>query len=200
VVDDPDCIRIEINNVQAAYEATRHLLEQGCRRIMHVGGNLSSSVYRGRHEGYRKALVDFGIPYDPDLLIFPDLRDSSGAAVIEAVLAMNPRPDGIFTVNDTLAIGSLFGLKRAGISVPKEIAIVGFNDNPLARVIDPMLSTVYYPGYRMGEIAAQTLIDLFNHHAPPAENPIILPHQLIIRESSLKRKKQSCPDEMAGQL
>lgn len=198
IVNAPNCVCIEINNFQAGYEATHHLLEQGCRRIVMLSGDLRSSVYQGRHDGYRQALIDFGLTYNPDLVFFPNLRNPTDKEVVARILEMNPRPDGIFTVNDTLAITALFELKRAGISVPHDIGIVGFNDNPLSRVIDPMLSSVHYPAHQMGEIAATTLVHQLQHLPSPPANTITLPHQLIIRESSLKSTESVCPSELTS--
>lgn len=187
VIEDPECTCIVINNFQAGLDATHHLLEQGCRRIVHVAGNLRSSVYEGRHAGYQRALSNFGLQYDPSLVLFPDLRNDNPGEIAKMVLAMDPLPDGIFTANDTSAAACMSELRRAGIKVPEQVAIVGFNNDLLSRVIEPALTTVHYPGREMGEVAAQTLINKLNKLPSDSLNTIVLHHELLIRDSS-KRK------------
>nr|WKN35739.1 LacI family DNA-binding transcriptional regulator [Tunicatimonas sp. TK19036] len=187
VFDAPNCTSIVINNFQAGYDATRHLLEQGCRKIVHLAGNLTASVYEGRHAGYQRALADFDLEYDPKLILYPDLRDSDSGDIARKILAMDTLPDGIFTANDTSAAACLSELKRAGIRIPQDIAIVGFNNDPLSRVIEPPLTTIHYPGYEMGEVAAHTLINRLKNLPDNRLNTIVLQHELIVRESSLKK-------------
>ena len=186
VFDLPNCTSIVINNYQAGYEATHHLLEQGCRRIVHIGGNLRSSVYSERLKGYRQALTDAHIACDPELVMSTNLSDEAGVEAARRILRMAPLPDGIFTANDTSAVACMSELKRAGIQIPREIAIVGFNDDPLSRVMEPQLTTIHYPGHEMGEVAARTLINRMNNIMSDSLNTIVLRHELIVRASSLK--------------
>jgi LacI family transcriptional regulator len=102
---------------------------------------------------------------------------------------MKQLPDGIFTANDISAVSCIRELKRAGIRVPEDIAVVGFNNDPIARVIEPNLTTIDYPGKEMGEIAATTLINKLKKHPTGNLNTIVLRHKLIIRESSLRKRK-----------
>ncbi|WPP50041.1 LacI family DNA-binding transcriptional regulator [Catalinimonas niigatensis] len=187
VFEDPNCISIIINNFQAGYDATKHLIEQGCRRIVHIGGNLTSNVYADRHEGYKKALKDHQITYDPELVIIDIRGGQLGIKAAQQILNMELLPDGIFTANDTSAVACMSELKRAGIRIPQDVAIVGFNDDPIAKLIEPFLTTVHYPGYEMGELAASTLINRLNKLPVNNLNTIVLRHEVIVRESSLKK-------------
>ncbi|WKN42581.1 LacI family DNA-binding transcriptional regulator [Tunicatimonas pelagia] len=186
VIEAPNCTCITIDNFQAGYSATQHLLEQGCRRVVHVAGNLRSSVYEGRHSGYKQALQDFGLDYDPSLVLFPDLRDVNPGNTAQDILAMDTLPDGLFCVSDTQAAAIISELQRADIKVPQQIAVVGFNNDLLSRVVEPALSTIHYPGQEMGEIAARTLIRQLNNESQDEQNTIVIKHHLIKRASSLR--------------
>lgn len=102
---------------------------------------------------------------------------------------MKKFPDGIFTANDTSAVACIRELKLAGVKVPVDIAVVGFNTDPISMVIEPNLTTVDYPGQEMGEIAATTLINKLKKQPTGNLNTIVLRHKLIIRESSLRKRK-----------
>ena len=179
-----ECIKIVIDNEQAGYDAVKHLIEQGCKRILFLGGNLESNVYHERHLGYKRALAEHGLPFDPELTIMDNLDEGSGKRTVEKMLRMKKRPDGIFAVNDTSAVAIICMLKELGIQVPEDIAVVGFNDVFISRVFDPALTTVHYPGEEMGEVAASTLIELLDNDKPVKPKTIVLGHKLIIRKSS----------------
>ncbi len=189
VFEDPNCTSIMINNFQAGYDATRHLLAQGCRRIVHIGGNLESNVYADRHKGYEKALRDHQINYDPELVIIDIRGGQLGIKAAQQILDMELLPDGIFTSSDTSAVACMSELRRAGIRIPQDIAMVGFNDDLISRLIEPLLTTVHYPGFEMGEAAARTLIHRLNQPSEVSPDNIVLQHELVIRESSLRKIK-----------
>ncbi|HOK26914.1 MAG TPA: LacI family DNA-binding transcriptional regulator [Bacteroidales bacterium] len=180
------CVRVIIDNFKAGYEAVSHLICQGCKRIIHVGGNLKRNVYNDRLLGYRKALEDNGINYDESLVIINDLTERAGEEVVRKILRMKKPPDAVFTANDTTAVSIILNLQKEGISVPGDIAVVGFNNEPISKVIHPNLTTVNYPAYEVGEMAANVLIDRLNSSRDVFPSTIVLEHNLIIRESSLK--------------
>jgi LacI family transcriptional regulator len=188
VAEHTKCTSIVIDNVKAGYDATAHLLDQGCKRIVYLGGSLNRNVYADRQKGYRQALAEHGIAYDPNLVIINTLSEQAGSEAAEQILKMDPRPDGIFTANDTTAVAIIRDLKLAGVKVPDEIAVVGFNNDPISRVIEPNLTTVHYPGQEMGEIAATTLLNAINNPPSANLNTLVLRHNLIIRQSSLRKK------------
>lgn len=177
-----------INNNQCGYLATQHLIEQGCTRIAHVTSSLKRNVYSQRFKGYRDALFDNGIAYDENLLIVKDLTEKAGLESAMQILKMNPLPDGAFITNDFVAAVCMRTLKEHGIRIPDDIAVVGFNNDAIANLIEPALTTIHYPGNDMGEIAARNLI---NHLQGIGNirhtNTIIIRSDLIIRKSSLKK-------------
>lgn len=190
VTEHKQCPNIFIDNYKAAYQITTHLIGQGCRRIMHIGGNLLRNVYIDRFNGYKQALADNGVAFNDDLLIVNDLSAQSGVNSALSILAMKEMPDGVFVANDLCAISCMQELKKQDIKIPEDIAFGGFNNDPTSCVIEPNLTTIDYKGYEMGEVAAKILIGHLNNEADLQQtHSLILRSELIIRESSLKRKK-----------
>ncbi|MDJ1479474.1 LacI family DNA-binding transcriptional regulator [Cytophagaceae bacterium YF14B1] len=178
---------IIIDNVRAGYEVTNHLISQGSQRIMHVTGSLKRNVYADRLKGYQQALSEAGIAYDDSLVKVTDLGMDTGQWVVQQIQEMPLPPDGLFVANDFCAVSCMSALKRAGYSVPQDVAVAGFNNDPLSQVVEPNLTTIHYPGYEMGEIAVKSLISHLNGvSASHATNTIILRSELIVRESSLR--------------
>jgi len=188
--DHSKSMSVVIDNYKAAYEITKHLVGNGCKRIMHLGGNLLRNVYADRLRGYKRALADHKVKFDEKLLFISKLTEEAGTEAARMIVKMgNKRPDAVFSANDTAAVYCMMKLKEAGIGIPEDIAFAGFNNDPISRIIEPNLTTVNYSGYDMGEAA---LINLINHlngiSNVKTTNTIILRSDLIIRESSLKNK------------
>jgi LacI family transcriptional regulator len=181
------CANIVIDNFRAGYEVTSHLLAQGCKRIMHLGGSLLRNVYAERLNGYRKALEESGIEYDKELVIICDLDENSGIEAARRIVGMKNRPDGLFAANDTSAVATICELQRAGIDVPRDIAVAGFNNEPISRVVQPNLTTIHYPAMEIGEMAANTLINRLTDHHNNSLKSVILDHSLIIRQSTIRK-------------
>jgi len=180
---------VTLDNFKAGYEATEHLIEQGCRRIMHVTGDISKNVYLDRLDGYKAALAAHDIPVQKEMIRVTTLNEEAGIAEADKVLKMKARPDGIFVTNDFCAAVMMSHLVEHGVKVPQDIAFVGFNDDPISKIIRPKLSTVKYPGQQMGEIAAQRLINELQGQGNAAlESQIVMRPTLIVRQSSTKKK------------
>ncbi|GAB3648396.1 LacI family DNA-binding transcriptional regulator [Echinicola sediminis] len=189
VSSDPDHTGVIIDNVQAAHEATEHLIAQGCRRIVHVLGSLDINVYADRLKGYKYALMDHEIPFEKGNVMVSGLSEEDGERIAESLLQASPRPDGVFVSNDTCAAGCIKALKKHGVKVPKEIAVVGFNNDLAGRLIEPQLTTVDYPGFEMGEVAMKNLINRLEDKSGSylsSTNRITLRSSLIVRESSVR--------------
>jgi len=188
VEQDGDSSVVIIDNAKCGYLATKHLIEQGCKRIVHVTSSLKRNVYSQRFKGYKDALFDHGIQFDDSMLIVGDLTEKAGMEAAMKVIKMKPLPDGAFITNDFVAAVFMRTLKEQGVSIPKDIAIVGFNNDAIGKLIEPALTTINYPGLDVGEIAARNLINhlkgLSNIHQT---NTIVVRSELIIRKSSLKK-------------
>ncbi|MES2277515.1 MAG: LacI family DNA-binding transcriptional regulator [Bacteroidota bacterium] len=188
VFDDIKCPSIVIDNFKAAYEATSHLIAQGCKRIVHIGGNPLRNVYAQRLGGYKQALADNAIKFDKDLIITNNLSAQDGLDAANFILSTLKGVDGVFAANDVSAIACMQGLKKQGIRVPQDVAFAGFNNDPSACVIEPNLTTINYKGFEMGEVAANLLINhLVNNQDLQLTHTMVLRHELIIRQSSLKK-------------
>jgi LacI family transcriptional regulator len=187
VTELPNCTSVVIDNKKAGYDATLHLLNQGCRRIVHICGSLNRNVYSDRLEGYKMALAEKHLSFNSALVIQSSLSDQAGAEAAEQILKMDPLPDAVFASNDTSAVAVIRELKLAGVGVPDQIAVVGFNNDPISKVIEPNLTTVNYPGEEMGEVAGLTIINRLRNVPSTNLNTIFLRHELIIRQSSLKK-------------
>jgi LacI family transcriptional regulator len=179
-----------IDNCKCGYQATQHLIEQGCKRIVHITSDLRRNVYSQRHKGYKDALYDAGIPFDESLLIINDLSEKAGIESAIQILKMKPLPDGAFITNDFVAAVCMRTLKEHGVRIPEDIAIVGFNNDAIGKLIEPAMTTINYPGMEMGEITARNLIDhLKGTGNIQNTNTIIIRSNLIVRKSSLKKGK-----------
>ena len=184
-----DSTYVIIDNYKCGYQATQHLIDQGCTRIVLVTASLKRNVYAQRHKGYKDALFDNGIPFNEDHVLIKDLSEQCGLEAAEQIIRMKPLPDGAFITNDFSAAVCMQRLKEHGIRIPEDIAIVGFNNDAIAKIIEPQLTTIDYPGYDMGEVAARSLINhLTGIQNIQPTNTIVIRSDLIIRQSSMKKK------------
>lgn len=182
---------VVIDNFKAGYEVTKHLIDQGCKKIAHITGNLTRNVYADRMKGYRQALLENEIPFNEKYLIVNNMDEQSAIEASKELISMKPMPDAIFVGNDICAAICMQVLKEKGYSIPKDIAIVGFNNDIISRVVNPKISTVNYPGQQMGEIVANALVNHLEGKANlNATSTIIIKSELIVRESSLKKNSK----------
>jgi LacI family transcriptional regulator len=190
VEQDENSTVVIIDNAKCGYLATKHLIEQGCKKIVHITSSLKRNVYSQRFKGYKDALFDNEIDFDESLLIVGDLSEKAGIEAAMKILKMKPFPEGAFITNDFVAAVCMRTLKEHGVSIPGDIAIVGFNNDAIGKLIEPALTTINYPGEDIGEIAARNLIShlkgISNIHQT---NTIVVRSDLIIRKSSLKNLK-----------
>ncbi len=188
--EQSDFTSIGIDNVQAAYNVTCHLIEVGCKRILHVLGNGSINVYADRLKGYKYALMDNGFTFDESLVIYSDLNEEAGEDIIIELLKMKERPDGLFVSNDACAASCIRQLKMAGLHIPGDISVAGFNNDVISRLIEPNITTINYPGFEMGEVAMKNLINNIQGQGDGTTqkaNKITLQSELIIRDSSKQK-------------
>ncbi len=183
--------KVVIDNFKAGYEATKHLIEQGCKRIAHITSSLKRNVYNDRYRGFLAALGEHNIPFEEDMLLINDMKKESCIRTANEAAALDPLPDGIFTTNDLTAALTIQVLKEKGLRIPEDIAIVGFNNDNISIIVEPKLTTINYPGIKIGEVAATHLVNqLSGIAATDISSSIVLSSDLIIRESSLKQGKR----------
>ncbi len=188
VEEQGDSTKVIIDNYACGYQATQHLIEQGCERIVLVTASLQRNVYAQRHRGYEHALRDNNIPFNKDLVLIKDLSEQFGVEAALQIMNMKPMPDGAFITNDFSAAVCMQTLKEHGIRIPQDIAVVGFNNDAISKLVEPQLTTIDYPGMDMGEIAARNLVNhLKGISNIKSTNTIIVNSELIVRKSSLKK-------------
>jgi DNA-binding LacI/PurR family transcriptional regulator len=180
----PSCFCINDDNLQGAWLATYHLIEQGYQRIAMISGPLSHPSVALRSRGYRKALFGSGRLADPDLEVSldPNLPYSEAAMVaMNKLLALPQRPDAVFAYNDETALNAMEACRRAGLSIPGDIAFVGYDDIAAAAGNRPALTTIRVDKEALGNRAANHLIA-----GEISAGEELLPVELVVRESSLQ--------------
>ncbi|WP_270410513.1 LacI family DNA-binding transcriptional regulator [Microbacterium maritypicum] len=170
---------VDVDNVAGARKATRRLIDIGRTRIATISGPLTMVASEDRVQGFRAAFADAGLtPYAEEE---GDYSESSGAEAARRLLD-GGRPDAIFVASDLMARGALTALRSAGVRVPEDIALVGFDDSSVAITTDPQLTTMRQPMYAQGEAMARVLLSRLAGEEPPTTT--ILPTELVIRASA----------------
>lgn len=173
---------VHTDDRQGAYQATRHLLALGHRRIAVITAVPQITALKRRLNGYKEALKDDDLAFAPELIAQGDFSSESGYQAAEELLALQPRPSAIFAFNDRMAMGAIRRIREAGLAVPNDIAVVGFDDIPAAALFDPPLTTVRQPAQEMGASAVRMLLDLIEGDSTGFPDRT-LPAELIVRES-----------------
>ena len=173
-------VSIVLDNYYGAYLATKHLIENGYRHIVHLGGTEELYVSLKRREGYEAAMREYGLTPRAYLVGY---EEDKGYRMMKKLLKMGEKIDGVFCMNDLVAIGAMRAIKEVGLRIPEDIGVVGFdNDEELCEIASPSLSSVHQPVEEMGETAAKLLLDMING-APKVKKYIFTP-RLVIRDSS----------------
>jgi LacI family transcriptional regulator len=180
-----DANYVGTNNDTVGFLATNHLIEQGCLRIAHLKGPPVSSA-AGRLRGYRRALAQHHAKTRDELIVDAGHQDAAGYYAMQRLLALTPRPDGIFCFNDPVAIGAMRAILEAGLSIPRDIAVIGVANMHNSDMLRIPLSTVDQGTPTVGEQAALVLLANMTAKRRLAPQTIVVPPRLIIRASSLR--------------
>ncbi|MDX8337963.1 LacI family DNA-binding transcriptional regulator [Draconibacterium sp. IB214405] len=185
IVPDIAADQVIIDDFDAAYRATRHLIDSGRTRIAHLGGPMALLIGQNRKNGYLKALSEAGIPADDDLILEADSFEKARMAIMK-LINQKITFDGVFATNDLTAIGAMQTIQKKGYKIPDEIAVVGFSDGRFSGITDPTLTSVDQHGYEMGTLATRMLLKriLSEDDEYPAETKV-LNANLIVRGSSI---------------
>jgi DNA-binding LacI/PurR family transcriptional regulator len=172
-----------VDNVKGAYLAVDHLISKGYKRIAYISGLLSIPSSRYREEGYRKALNDNNIDFDPELVKYGNSKHQSGVELCEELLNLKDPPDAIFTGNNLITLGALETIHRRSLLIPDDIAMVGFDDMYWASSLNPPLTAIRQPAMEIGQRAGELLIQRIND---PLRSPIqmMLNVELVTRNST----------------
>jgi DNA-binding LacI/PurR family transcriptional regulator len=180
--DEGDVSCVGINDVDAAQCVIEHLLARGCQRIALINHDLSYKYARLREQGYTNALQEKQSTWKM-VEYAQDLSFSAGKAAMENLLRADERPDAVFAVSDTLAAGALLAIHEAGLAMPQDIAVVGFDGTELAEMVTPPLSTIQQPSREIGRQAVGLLLNKIDNPEAPAER-IMMDWQYISRASA----------------
>ena len=175
---------VHIDNFAAADEATRHLIGLGHQRIAFVSGPEGSLVTRDRERGFRAAMHDNGLAVDEDHLCRAPLSTEGGAAAAVELLCCDPRPTAAFCANDEMALGAMHVFQRAGLRIPEDISVMGFDDTRYAAIAAPPLTTVAQPANEIGRRVAARIIAEIEGTANDSDRIQTLGHRLVIRQST----------------
>ncbi|MBM7650813.1 LacI family DNA-binding transcriptional regulator [Neobacillus cucumis] len=179
---------IRMDQFEASYIGTRHLIEQGHERIACTCGD-KSNLAKDRQAGYRKALVESGLLVHEEW-IFSNVFDiEDGKRVFRTMMNLKDAPTAVFTGSDQVAAGMIMAAKAMGKNVPSDIAILGFDDQPIARVVEPALTTIKQPIEELGKTAMEVMIDYINLKKDVTHQEILLPYDLVIRDSTMSKLK-----------
>ncbi|MFY0651845.1 MAG: LacI family DNA-binding transcriptional regulator [Cyclobacteriaceae bacterium] len=179
--------KVVIDDVNASFSATEHLIKSGCKRIVHFSGPQEISIYKDRLAGYKKALSKYDISLDESLILTSRLMSEDGEECAIQILEMAEMPDGIFSANDNAAIGAMKHLISFGVKIPEDMAIVGFSNEPISSAMEPSLTTIDQPGYEIGKKASEIILQQIESKSVSGNNQtIVVDADLLIRKSSMK--------------
>jgi len=193
VLFDRDCEGIKADKVlvddyDGAFQAVEYLIKTGCRRIAHITGPSDLSISNHRLNGYLDALKKHNIPKDNQLIFkVKGFSPEYGVEAAKKIIKLPDLPDAVFAINDGIAIGAMYVIKEAGIHIPNQISVVGFDDEPHSSYFIPPLTSVWQPVYDMGLLSARILLNKLTDGKHPEPNRYeLLKPELIVRESSRK--------------
>jgi DNA-binding LacI/PurR family transcriptional regulator len=175
---------VRLDNEEGGFLATEHLLEQGYKRIAILAGPANLGVSNSRMDGYLKALRKHKVKRDDSLIIHCDFNQDYAYYATQELLSMKKRPDAVFTISDRMAIGAMLAIKNKGLSMPDDIGLVGFNNEPMVSLVTPAISSVEQPSFELGKVAAKLFIEAMHTKEEMVGVEEVLRPKLYIRESS----------------
>ncbi len=187
VVPEIETDKIVVDDFDGAFRITQHLIDQGYRRIAHLAGPQNLTSYIDRKNGYLEALKKNEITFDPSLIVSIRLTSEEGTQAVKQLMNLPQPPDAFFCGNDTTALSAMIYLRDQGRRIPEDFGIVGFSNEPFSKVVTPSITTIVQPGFEIGQKAAELLIGRIEEREQSFKT-IILPIELIVRESSNRRK------------
>ncbi len=178
-----DVLSVDVENRAGARDVVAHLAGLGHRCIATITGPLQMAAALDRRDGYKQALLEAGLPIVPNFIVEADFTQMGGYSAMSSLLQLPQRPTAVFVASDTMAVGALRAAREHGVSVPDDLAVVGFDDLPFAAFASPPLTTVRQPIGELGAVATSLLIDRLEHPERVGGH-VRLPTQLVVRDSS----------------
>lgn len=185
--DLPNVPNIDIDNFQAAYDAVEYLVKTGNKSIGIIRAEKKDKTCIDRFEGYKKVLEDYNIPINEKFIVGSDFHFESSYNSMSQILKEDEKPDAMFCLSDEIATGAIRAIIDNGLKVPEDIAIIGFDDIPLAKRFIPSISTISQPIFEMGKRAMDTTYKMIINDSPDDIGDTILDYELVIRDSTIDR-------------
>jgi LacI family transcriptional regulator len=183
-IDDPNFDLVMVDNVQGGFDAVLHLIELGHRRIGLVVGERTTSSGLLRYQGYRRVLERYGLPHEDQLITEGSFTYEGGYECMHRLLALPEIPTAVFATSDVMALGAMAAIEEAGLTIPGDISLIGFDDIPEVARSRPRLTTIAQPRYQMGWESARVLINRIENGSSLPRQRIVLEHTLVVREST----------------
>ena len=180
--------KVRVDDYKGSFDATEHVILQGCRRIAHIAGPQQVSISRNRLEGYMDALHKYNIEIREELILHTEITQEGGMERTYQLMALKNRPDAIFGASERITMGIHLALRKLGYRMPEDVVVIGFCDLAMSSILSPTVSSVTQPSFEMGQQATSLLLDLIEKkkNTPVAFETRVLQSNLIIQESSLR--------------
>lgn len=176
--------KVIFDDYKSGYKATRHLIDCGCKHIAHIAGPMNLQLSTDRKAGFKRAIEKYELEYDEELVVTCDFTLEDGKEAMEKILQTGKKIDGVFTVCDAAAYGAMSVLKNAGYKIPEDVSVIGFTNEPFAKLIEPSLSTISQPSYEIGETATHLLLKHIENKEEFIPETRVLETELIERNST----------------
>ncbi|TXE15190.1 LacI family transcriptional regulator [Seonamhaeicola algicola] len=187
--DEVDTDKVVIDNFKAAYDATEHLTSIGCKNIAFIGGPPILQISNTRQLGYEQALKDANINKNNKLIEYCNFTKESNLSAARKLLYAPTPPDGIIAFSDQVAISAMLAAKERGLNIPEDLAIIGFNNEPVNELLEPSLTSIDQPAYQMGFEAAQLIFSNIKNKTT-THTQHVLKSELVIRNSTNRNKRK----------
>ena len=184
IVNNIEAPKIRLDNIDGGRQATEHLIEQGFKKIAILAGPENLNISNKRMEGYLQTLKAHGLRPDKGHIIHCDFNQQYAYEATKELLASKNRPDAIFTISDRMAIGAMLAIKEKGLSMPHDIGLVGFNNEPIVSLVTPAISSVEMYAFEIGKATAKAFIEMMNGGNEMLDQEIIIKPKLFVRTSS----------------
>jgi DNA-binding LacI/PurR family transcriptional regulator len=185
VCDELNVPSVTADGIDAAKKITRHFYDNNCRRIAYISGPEHLNISKNRREGYLAGIKECGLEFEPELLVECNLSAEDATRATQKLLNNSELPDAIFGLNDTIAFAAMKEIKKQGLKIPDDIALVGFTDEFHSTVVEPTLTSITHPTLEMGQGAANLFFRLLEK-GEVFEKRIVLQTELVVRQSSVK--------------
>ncbi|MFN4146288.1 MAG: LacI family DNA-binding transcriptional regulator [Runella sp.] len=184
-IENLEVSKVIVDNKAAAFQATEHLIENGCTRLACLAGPQNLLISNQRLEGFKEALQKYGLPFCKQYVLHSDFSQENTMMQAFQLMNLPQPPDGLLTMSDRIAFAAMHALKQRGVKIPQELAVVSFNNEPHCNYLSPSLTSVSQPIAEMGRQAVRLLLKHLQNDDNPNET-VILPTQLMVRESSMR--------------